>query len=493
MNIQHTLFKILSSTLLLYLGPNIGLGQVPDWEIDYSDFEHTMVAIIEIQDECILSLDSEDLVAAFDIDGIIRGVDHTDVGNQAFLTIACNSVGENIYFKVYDASTDAVYTIYNSSITFDIDGQEGTVQDPLILNFDSDPTGVSAGPDQEVFNIANTILEASGIGSWSIVEGAGGSFVDSQDPTTTFNGVIGTHYILAWTLSDIGGCIGETDEVVVVLVLDQPENNTVTCSDGLDNDGDGLTDCNDPDCGQPVMIDVATTDPTPLDCSITQADGSIMIDQTGANSFSIDGGSTYSPSPDFSNLIAGQYNLVLLNSISGCSVESMATLNNNIDPLLNVGDINIAGPSKMCPGAKEVNFEVDVKDIGTIFWTYDGADGNVVTQDFASEVSFGAASTSGDLSATISSTCTNRQAVLPIEILGPSLCTDLQCADNIRLEGRIDMNDYPDVIQAQLTIEVKKAMLPRHYQFSAGESVTMSAGFSIEKGVPFLAEIKTCN
>ena len=41
---------------------------------------------------------------------------------------------------------------------------------------------------------------------------------------------------------------GACDTDTVVLGEDQEGTSAATCSDGLDNDGDGLTDCDDPDC-----------------------------------------------------------------------------------------------------------------------------------------------------------------------------------------------------------------------------------------------------
>lgn len=53
-----------------------------------------------------------------------------------------------------------------------------------------------------------------GTGTWSVVSGSG-SFVDSSDPNTTFNGTPGTSTTLAWTV--VGGSCPGYDEVVVTL------------------------------------------------------------------------------------------------------------------------------------------------------------------------------------------------------------------------------------------------------------------------------------
>ena len=84
-------------------------AQNPNWTINYPDFQNTMTMVISISDECVPSEDASDIVAAFDITGQIRGVEVTNVENKAVLTVASNGSGEQIYFRVYDASTNSVY------------------------------------------------------------------------------------------------------------------------------------------------------------------------------------------------------------------------------------------------------------------------------------------------------------------------------------------------------------------------------------------------
>ena len=46
------------------------------------------------------------------------------------------------------------------------------------------------------------------------MSGAGGSFVNANSPTTVFNGVSGTTYILRWTISN-GVCASTNDDVQI--------------------------------------------------------------------------------------------------------------------------------------------------------------------------------------------------------------------------------------------------------------------------------------
>ncbi|MBL7845817.1 MAG: hypothetical protein JNL40_00005, partial [Cyclobacteriaceae bacterium] len=91
-----------------------------------------------------------------------------------------------------------------------------TFEDIVLTNY-SAPTTSAAGADQNICG-ASAVLAANtaiiGTGAWSIVSGAGGSFVLASNPTTTFNGVAGTTYVLRWTISN-GTCTASTDDVQI--------------------------------------------------------------------------------------------------------------------------------------------------------------------------------------------------------------------------------------------------------------------------------------
>lgn len=468
-------------------------AQDPNWTVNYADFQNTMTAIVAISDECVPSADANDIVAAFDITGQIRGVEPTIVGNNAFLTIGSNGAGEMIYFKVYDASTNAVYNIYNTSISFLGDSNIGTVPEPFILNFDSNPTGASAGPDQEIFNMTTTTLAASGTGSWSIVEGEGGSFLDASSATTVFNGVIATKYILAWTLDNAAGCIGETDEVVIYFVIPADENITLTCTDGLDNDGDGLTDCDDPDCGKPDVTDVVVVQPTPIDCNSTQSDGSITIIQTGADSFSIDMGENYQLMNAFSGLTTGTYNVLLKSNAQGCILNIERELENLIDPIKDVLGIKLTGPTVLCKGSEAVKFEIDQPNLSVLNWTYTGSDVTIVKDGDAGLVSFGSNATEGDIVATMSSTCSVHSDTLGIVFANDFLCSFSNCPPSISIStGVIESAMSPQVYRAGIDLISNAQLSNKNFEFTAGNSLQFETGFSIDQGLSFIAGIQSC-
>ncbi len=87
------------------------------------------------------------------------------------------------------------------------------------------------------------------------------------------------------------------------------------CSNGQDDDFDGLTDCNDPDC-IPAISNVAVTQPT---CPPPSTNGKIIITASGTGTlqYSIDNGTNWQTSNTFSNLGAGQYFIKVRNNF-GC-------------------------------------------------------------------------------------------------------------------------------------------------------------------------------
>ena len=88
------------------------------------------------------------------------------------------------------------WTISNGVCVASVDG--------VSIQLDASPTVSAAGADQNICG-ASAVLAANvpgtGSGLWSIVSGAGGSFVLATNPGTTFNGVAGTTYILRWTIT----------------------------------------------------------------------------------------------------------------------------------------------------------------------------------------------------------------------------------------------------------------------------------------------------
>ena len=93
------------------------------------------------------------------------------------------------------------------------------------------------------------------------------------------------------------------------------------CDNGIDDDGDGLVDCEDGSCGI-GNVKTWVTDATCETCN----DGKVCFRAANATHFSIDGGLTWKPVTGwfffkkacFDNLLPGVYNVFFKNENSGC-------------------------------------------------------------------------------------------------------------------------------------------------------------------------------
>lgn len=117
--------------------------------------------------------------------------------------------------SVFQGTPGASYTL-EWTIT---NGSCPPSSDQLEVSFDlNTPTIADAGPDQNVCGTEATLAANTpviGVGQWSVVFGAGGSFDDPSDPNTTFTGVAGTTYQLLWTISNGVTCTPSNDDVVI--------------------------------------------------------------------------------------------------------------------------------------------------------------------------------------------------------------------------------------------------------------------------------------
>jgi VCBS repeat-containing protein len=96
------------------------------------------------------------------------------------------------------------------------------------------------------------------------------------------------------------------------------------CGNGIDDDNDGLTDCDDDDCPKPEIVSV-TFNPF-SNCNGTVTLSQINIVANSATSYSIDNGLNFAASSIFGNIPPGSYNVVVRNA-DGCTV---AYINNPV-------------------------------------------------------------------------------------------------------------------------------------------------------------------
>ena len=105
----------------------------------------------------------------------------------------------------------------------------------------------------------------------------------------------------------------EDDEDFATPVLEE------ICGNGMDDDGNGLTDCDDLFCGTSI-IGILTFDPT--NCPDLD-NGIITITASGANlEYSIDNGASYQASGLFNNLTGGSYSIRVRNNVTLCYSDS---------------------------------------------------------------------------------------------------------------------------------------------------------------------------
>jgi gliding motility-associated-like protein len=110
--------------------------------------------------------------------------------------------------------------------------------DDIVVTFNQNPTIAAAGPDQigaTTCGLTTVTLAANtptvGTGIWSVVIGAGGSFLNSSSAVSTFTGTAGVTYTLRWTISN-GPCTPSTDDVDITF-----NQNPTTADAGPDQTG----------------------------------------------------------------------------------------------------------------------------------------------------------------------------------------------------------------------------------------------------------------
>jgi len=109
----------------------------PDWSVVPNNFEYTMTITAIVKIECLESLDTNDLVAAF-IGDEVRGVQRfRDLYNGqlfAFMIVYDNAFSGNpIHFKLYDASADMIIDALDQ-LTFIENQNAGSTEEPFIFN-----------------------------------------------------------------------------------------------------------------------------------------------------------------------------------------------------------------------------------------------------------------------------------------------------------------------------------------------------------------------
>ncbi len=143
--------------------------------------------------------------------------------------------------------------------------------DDIVITFNQIPTPANAGPDQTgAATCGSTTITlaanspTAGTGSWSILSGAGGSFVDASSPSSAFSGTAGTAYTLRWTISNVP-CAPSSDDVNITFnqrptTVITPDPAALCAGGSLNMNGNpvGGSGTYLPTCGQvPALLTLA--------------------------------------------------------------------------------------------------------------------------------------------------------------------------------------------------------------------------------------------
>jgi hypothetical protein len=145
MNNKISIFQLI---LVLFLNFNL-FGQ-PEWTVNTAAYnlDGTIVASLKIND--VVSLDSSDMVAAFDEDGNVRGIANLSLDNItntyiAYLSVVSANYGDELSFKIYDASANKIFLSNNDPIVFVSNLDLGSIFNPYLVVSSEEELGVEKG------------------------------------------------------------------------------------------------------------------------------------------------------------------------------------------------------------------------------------------------------------------------------------------------------------------------------------------------------------
>ncbi|HLO53292.1 MAG TPA: gliding motility-associated C-terminal domain-containing protein [Saprospiraceae bacterium] len=274
---------------------------------------------------CFEILDKSLEVACFDI--TLANEEETSDYATAFNEISVwngpNNTGAAIgdeYFNIYaDTLSDCVDFVENSFLECNdgidndgngfIDCDDMSCSKPAITNIQIlNPTQASCpdGDNGSIVIISSNTTRFSKDGgiNWQ----SNGSFTDLK----------GESYNLQ-LINDATGCFSDTTITLIPVLCDE------ICNDGIDNDGNGLIDCEDMSCGKPAITNIQIINPTQASCPDGD-NGSMTITSDNTTRYSNDGGITLQSNGIFTDLVGRTYNIQLINDATGCITDTTVTL-----------------------------------------------------------------------------------------------------------------------------------------------------------------------
>ncbi len=274
----------------------------------------------------------------------------------------------------------AVYNIASGSCESGRTLATATVSSVSTANAGMDQLSASTCGLTSVTLSANT--PTSGVGSWSIVSGSGGSFGNSSSATSTFSGVAGSTYTLRWTISN-SPCTPSTDDVVITFNRNPTQSNAGT-------DQTGASTC--------ALTTITLAANTP-----TVGVGSWSIVSGTGGSF----GNASSATSTFSGVAGSAYTLrwTISNSPCSASTDEVIIIFNRNPSLSNAG-ADQTGTSTC--GLTSVTLAATTPAVGTGAWSVvSGTGGSFGNASSATSAFSGVAGSTYTLRWTISnSSCT---------------------------------------------------------------------------------------
>jgi hypothetical protein len=114
-------------------------------------------------------------------------------------------------------------------------------EDEVQITFSCDPAlAANAGADQTVSGTSATLAANATTGTWTIISGAGGTVTAPSNPVSGFTGIIGTTYILRWTVV----CPQSQDDVQITLTSTDPQFLTIDKTNAINGEIFTITGAN---------------------------------------------------------------------------------------------------------------------------------------------------------------------------------------------------------------------------------------------------------
>ncbi len=251
-----------------------------------------------------------------------------------------------------------------------------TSSDDVLITFPLNPSIANAGTDQTNCGLTSATLAAAtpavGTGLWTVVSGAGGTFVNTSSATSGFTGVAGTTYTIRWTISN-SPCTASTDDVIIGF----PQNPS-TANAGTD------------------QLSLCGTNSTSLASNTpTAGTGLWTIISGGTGSF----GNTTSANSTFTGTIGNTYTLrwtITNNPCGNSSDDVVVSFNQN-------PSVSNAGADQTLCGATSASLSANTPALGTGSWSIiSGSGGNILSSASPTTTFTGAAGNSYTLRWTIS-------------------------------------------------------------------------------------------